>query len=190
MPTEIDPQIIVEHFGFLKQLGLDFGWGPTAVFETILESVHLVAGTPWWGSILLTVLLLRGVFFPLFVRGADASARLAAIKHLTDPLNAMMKIARVTRDVQAVNNITSELKGLYRAADIKLSRMFIPTIGQGLLGYGSFRLLRNMSSLPVPGLDESGLLWVKDLTVADPYFILPAATGICLHLMFKVCKSI
>ena len=135
------------------------------------------------------MLLLRGVFFPLFVRGADASARLAAIKHLTDPLNAQMRIARVARDLEAVNAVTRELKQLYQAADIKMSRMFIPTIGQGLLSYGSFRLLRNMASLPVPGMDESGLLWIKDLTVADPYFILPAATGICLHWMFKVCKS-
>lgn len=190
LPTEIDPQAIVEHFGFLKELGLDFGWGPTAVFQTILESVHLVTGTPWWGSILLTVLLLRGVFIPLFLRGADASARLAAVKHLTDPISARMKIAKMTRDIEGVNAATRDLKQLYTAANIKLSRVFIPTIGQGLLGYGSFRLLRNMAALPVPGMDESGLLWIRDLTVSDPYFILPAATGIFLHWMFRVCKSI
>lgn len=175
--------------GFLKQLGLDFGWGPTAVYETVLESVYLITGTPWWGSILLTVLLFRGVFLPLFIRAADSAARIAAIKHLADPLHARIRIAKATQDIEEVRFATRDLQQLYGAAGIKMTAMFIPVAGQGLIGYGSFRLLRNMATLPVPGLDESGLLWFKDLTISDPYFILPMATGALLHLTFKVCNQ-
>lgn len=156
----------------------------------MLESVHLVTGAPWWGSILLTALLVRGLFLPLFIRGADTSARLAVMKPHSEPISARMKIAKATRDREGMNIAGRQLADLYQASGVKVSRMFVPAIGQGVVGYGSFRLLRNMATLPVPGLDESGLLWIKDLTVPDPYFLLPLAMGYCLHWTFKVCKSI
>ena len=188
--TESLTQGIDEHFGFLKQLGLDFGWGPTAVYETILESVHLATGTPWWGSIMLTALLLRVAFLPLVIRAADTAARVATLKPLTEPINERMKEAKATRDMEALNVATQELRQLYQRGNIKIIRMFFPALGQGLIGYGSFRLLRNMASLPVPGLDEGGLLWLNDLTVGDPFFVLPMITGLGIHLTFKVCNSI
>lgn len=158
--------------------------------ETVLESVHLAAGTPWWGSILLTSLLLRVVFLQPVIRASDTSARLATLTPLTDPIRQRMNAAKATQDTEAVKLGALELRQLYKAADIKFSRVILPFVLQGPLGFGSFRLLRNMGTLPVPGLDEGGLLWLKDLTVCDPYFLLPMITGIGLHWTFKVCKWI
>lgn len=98
-----------------------------------------------------------------------------------------MNIAKATRDVEAVRLATKELYDLYKVANIKMRTLFIAPVGQALLGYGSFRLLRNMANLPVPGMDESGFLWLQDLTISDPYLILPMSTAIMLHWTFKVC---
>lgn len=41
-----------------------------------------------------------------------------------------------------------------------------------------FIALRKMAYLPVPSLQTGGALWFTDLTLADPYYILPlAVTG-------------
>lgn len=180
--------MVGESLGFLKQLGLDFGWGPTAIMQTVLESVYLTTGVPWWGSIILTALLLRVVSFPLVVRAADTSARMATITPLMAPIKKKMEDAKVTRDVEALQRATAEIRQLYKMGDIKILTMALPMILQAPLGFGSFRLLRNMALLPVPGLDEGGLLWISDLTLSDPYFILPIAMGLGLHWTFKVGK--
>lgn len=64
-------------------------------------------------------------------------------------------------------------------------RLFVPML-QVPIGFATFRLMRGMADLPVPGLDDGGFLWLTDLTQSDPYFILPIVTGIAFHLTFKV----
>ena len=80
---------------------------------------------------------------------------------------------------------TQDLRALYRQADIQLWKLAVPLI-QVPIGYGTFRLLKGMAALPVPGLEDGGLLWIKDLTISDPYMILPATTAIAIYYTFKV----
>ena len=57
---------------------------------------------------------------------------------------------------------------------------------QGVFGFGAFRCLRGMTTLPVPGLSTEGWAWFTDLTVSDPYYILPMATGGIMYVIIKV----
>lgn len=57
---------------------------------------------------------------------------------------------------------------------------------QMVAGYGTFVLLRAMGKLPVPGLETGGALWFHNLTIPDPFFIMPAATAFVLHMVLKV----
>ena len=77
------------------------------------------------------------------------------------------------------------MRNLYASAGIKLWKNLLPAI-QVPLAYGMFRLTRNMASLPVPGFEDGGVLWFRDLTVSDPFFLLPMITGISTFYMFKV----
>ncbi|KAI9791637.1 MAG: Mitochondrial inner membrane protein oxa1 [Peltula sp. TS41687] len=175
---------IPEQIGYLKALGLDFGWGPTAMMQWLLEHIHIWMGTPWWLSIALSALALRLAFFKLYVDAADTSGRMAAMKPLTQGLLNKMKQAQVERDTPTVLRIKSEMNSVYARAGIKVWKAFIPAI-QIPFGYGSFRLLRNMSALPVPGLETGGLLWLRDLTIPDPWFGLPILTGMMFYRNLK-----
>ena len=179
---------ITEHIGYLKELGLDFGWGPTAFIETLLEHVHVYTGTPWWASIMLTALVVRLSLFKGYVGAADTTARLSVIGPTAQPISAQIKLAQARRDQQAVVRHTQELRAMYKAADVKLWRIAIPFV-QIPLGYGTFRLMRAMAALPVPGLDEGGIFWLQDLTESDPYLILPIATSAAFYWMFKVMAT-
>lgn len=183
------PQVIFENLGFLKQLGLDYGWGPTTLVQNMLEFAHIYAGTPWWASIMLTGLLVRVVFFKIYLNATDASARMAVIKPYTEPISARLKAARATRDTDTIRQASGELGQLYKNADIKIWKLALPML-QVPLGYGSFRLLNGMAELPVPGLEDGGLLWLKDLTLSDPYFILPIGTGLGFYILFRVSKLV
>ena len=184
-----DPSIaaIEPHIGYLKELGLNFGWGPTAFTEWLFEHVHIYSGLPWAGSIVLTAAVVRLAMLKLFINAADTSARLAHIQPLQAPIQARIKAAKENKDQAALMQAAGELRQTYALGGVSPVTMFLPMIFQGMLGYGSFRLLRNMADLPVPGLDTGGLLWFSDLTIADPLYILPALTSGVVWYTFKVC---
>lgn len=120
-----------------------------------------------------------------YINAADTSARMAVLTPDIAPLKAQMKVAQQNQNKLELGRLTQEVRNLYKAADVKIWKVFVPML-QVPLGFGTFRLLRGMSELPVPGLENGGCLWLKDLTVADPYFILPLMTGLAFHVTFKV----
>ena len=87
------------------------------------------------------------------------------------------------RELQA---ITRERQVLLKNHGVKLTAIFMPLVFQLPLGFGTFRCMRGMSYLPVPGFDEGGFLWLYDLTTPDPFLILPVATAGMYYLVFKV----
>lgn len=176
---------ITEHIGYLKSLGLDYGWGPTSMMEWTMEHIHVFAGTPWWASITLTAILVRVVLFKSYVDAAENAARMVTIQHIIKPLAAKMNAARVAGDTTAMLQHRSEISRINKRAGISPLKSFVPML-QGFAAYGTFRLLRGMANLPVPGLEEGGLAWFYNLTIPDPYFILPLTTAGVLHWLMRV----
>jgi YidC/Oxa1 family membrane protein insertase len=43
-----------------------------------------------------------------------------------------------------------------------------------------------MANYPVESMKTGGLYWFADLTVADPYYVLPILTSLTLFLQFKI----
>lgn len=191
MTTSLDevtssiPPPVYDHLGFLKEMGLDYGWGPTALVETLLEHVHIYLGTPWWASIGISMLIIRATLFKIYIDAADASARRTTIKHLEEPLMARIRAAQAQRDQKAYQEAMIERIALNKAAGIIWWKPLVPFL-QLPIGFGTFRLMRGMASLPVPGLDTGGLMWISDLTQSDPYFVVPLATAAAYYFTFKV----
>jgi YidC/Oxa1 family membrane protein insertase len=152
--------------------------------EWLLEHIHVYAGTPWWVSISLTAIAIRAILFKPYIAAADNAARMQAVKPITDPLNKQMMATR--GDTTAVLQLRSEIQAINKKAGIKLWKSLVP-MTQVFAGYGTFVLLRAMAKLPVPGLETGGALWFHNLTVPDPYLILPAATALALHWVLRVC---
>jgi len=176
---------IPEHIGYLKSLGLDYGYGPTAGIEWVLEHVHILTGTPWWLSIALTAILVRMVLFKPYINAAENASRMAKIMPITKPIQQRMMAAQRAGDMDAVMACRSELNSINKRAGISLSKSFVPMV-QVFAGYGTFVLLRAMSRLPVPGLETGGILWFHNLAVPDPLLILPIATAGVLHWVLRV----
>lgn len=124
-----------------------------------------------------------------YIGASDAAARLAVMSDHVAPMKKRMQAAKDAQDQQAMLSIQREIMGDYRSAGIKMHKMFLPMI-QIPLGYGTFRLMHGMADLPVPGLEDGGFLWIKDLTLADPIFLLPVATSAAFWYTVKVCRHL
>ena len=176
---------IPEQIGFLKELGLDYGWGPTALVEWVLEHIYIYSGLPWWASLIAMTAILRVGMFKLSKDAIEAGTRMRFMDPYIKPLKAKLEAARASKDRTAMMEAQQEMSQMYKRSKIQPLNLFFPLV-QIPFAYGSFRLVRGMSTLPVPGMETGGILWFSDLSLADPYFLLPAMTSGIMFFTFKV----
>ncbi|GLI74956.1 hypothetical protein PoHVEF18_003206 [Penicillium ochrochloron] len=185
-PTDVGYDIseIPEKIGYLKELGLDYGWGPSSMLQYVIEHIHIWTGMPWWASIVGAAVLVRVGLFKPTMAASDTGARTHNARPLIDPLRQEMMKARMNGQTHEFQIKKAELDKVQAQHGIKPSKAFIPML-QIPLGYGIFRVVRGMTSLPVPGLLTESALWLNDLTVADQLYLIPVITASCLYFTLK-----
>lgn len=174
--------------GYLKEgLGLDFGWGPTAINEWILEHIHVYSGLGWGLSIIGTTLAIRLLLLKPMLYTSDNAAKMACLTPVLAPLRKKsMETSATPSGGNAAKMVRQQISHVYAQAGISNWKGMIAPIVSGIFGYGTFRLLRSMATVPVPGLLDAGWAWFSDLTVSDPYYIFPLAIGITMHMTARV----
>jgi YidC/Oxa1 family membrane protein insertase len=185
--SDFDLSTIPERIGYLKgDLGLDYGWGTSALMQWVIEHLHIWGGLPWWAAIIGTGLVIRAALLPASLGASDQAAKMHNLKPVITPLrDAMM------RELQQGNQVVgqqkrTEMKEIHKAHGVQTYKTFLPMI-QIPLGFGIFRVTRGMTSLPLPGFLDESFFWIKDLTVCDPMYILPVITSAAMYWTFKVC---
>ncbi|POS77124.1 oxidase assembly protein 1 [Diaporthe helianthi] len=166
-----------ETIGYLHNLGLDYGWGPTAFSQWFVEHLHIWGGLPWWASIVGFAVLVRLVLAKPALVAQQESIKMNKLRK--DPVFSSLQEKFMHAMAGAQNLTHAEMSQLRMQMNlvrerhgIKTWKTFIPML-QAPIAFGMFRLCTGMTSLPVPGLETAGTLWFTDLTVADPYMILP-----------------
>ncbi|KAI0453548.1 hypothetical protein F5B21DRAFT_479058 [Xylaria acuta] len=178
---------IPQRIGYLYDLGLDYGWGSAACCQWLLEHVHVYSGLPWWGSIAAVALLFRGVIFYPTLMGSKHAAITQLVTTTPEYVRAKADFDEAvtrTQDRSAILNARAEMRRLNKAAG---ASALMPLVGITMLpfSFGMFRLVRGMADIPVPGMETGGLAWFTDLTVPDPFYILPCLSTALAVLTFK-----
>ncbi|KXT13159.1 hypothetical protein AC579_9382 [Pseudocercospora musae] len=185
-PGYADPSAIPEGIGYLKQIGVDFGFGPTSAVEWALEHLHIWGGLPWWASILATGALMRIVMFPLYLKMSDSLARQHALSSVTKPLYERINVAKKAGNTAELLQLWQQISAIHKRAGIRTGSQVLPMLIQGVLGYCGFKLMRAMVALPVPGLQDGGFLWLTNLTMTDGYLVLPAVMAAVMHVIGRM----
>ncbi|KAK0772988.1 hypothetical protein LTR02_015193 [Friedmanniomyces endolithicus] len=177
---------IPEKIGYLHGIGLNWWYGPTSSLEWLLEHIHVYSGMPWWGSIAATALVVRVALFPLYLRASDSMARGSALVSVTQPITQKMQEAQRAGDTAATMLHWTQLMAVRKRAGLSMTASFAPMVLQGVLGFAGFKLIRAMSTLPIPAFRDGGFLWLSDLTVPDPFGILPLAMAAAIHTLVRM----
>lgn len=169
----------------LQSMGLG-GNGPAGCIQQILEFLHVTVDVPWWGAIALGAVVIRTILFPLMIY-----QRKVAINFR----NHMPTIARLQQkisDAKTVgNNVemskrTIELTDYMKRNDVKFRRMLVMPVVQVPILLSVYQAITKMSNLPVESMKLGGISWFTDLTVPDPYYILPAVTSLSILAMLEL----
>lgn len=135
----------------------------TGLISNILETFHSF-GAPWWLSIMLLTVIVRGLLFPLTVRQVKNMRAMQELRPEMDTLREKYKEDRAKQQ-QAIME-------LYKERQINPAAGFLPILVQMPVFITMYHVIRDHEET-FRSFASGGILWFSDLTKADPYFILP-----------------
>ena len=158
--------------GDFTSLGLG-GYSPIGLIQWSLEYLHVDVHLPWWSAIIVSTLVLRTMIFPIGVRIQANAVKLNNIRPQQESI-----MAKVRQYNQAGNSTlsaqqTAKLYALYQKHGCNPMKMFIMPLVQFPLFLSFFIAIRRMAAVPVESMKTGGILWFSDLTIPDPYYVLP-----------------
>lgn len=169
----------------LASIGLG-GYSPIGLLQNSLEFMHVSTGLPWWASIAITTVLIRGMMTPVVIISQRNAAKMANIGPQMAEYNAQMADAKQLGDAHAVTQARQNLQLLMKRTNCNPMKSMAVMIVSAPVFVSYFIGLRRMVNAPVEAFSDGGLLWFIDLTVKDPYFILPALTSATMYLTLKL----
>jgi YidC/Oxa1 family membrane protein insertase len=131
----------------------------------LLTVFHADLGAPWWLSIVMLTVVVRAALLPLAVR---QTKNMRATQALRPDLEKLQKEHK--EDPQ---KLQQETMRLYRERKVNPLGGCLPIAVQIPILTVLYFTLKEFETLQ--SFQTGGLLWFADLTVADPFFILPVA---------------
>jgi YidC/Oxa1 family membrane protein insertase len=122
-------------------------------------------GAPWWLAIVMLTVVVRTLLFPVTYRQVKSMRKLQELKPEMDEVRARYK-----DDVQKQRE---EIARLYQERRVNPLGGCLPIAVQIPIFLVLYYTIRQFDKLD--SFQTGGLFWFKDLTVADPLFILPVA---------------
>lgn len=182
-PTAVEVLQAVTAEPRLTELGLG-AYTPVGLIQNLLDFMHLDLGFPWWGAIVAGTVLARLVVFPAIVKGQREAVKLNNVLPEMTKLTNRMTEAKQSGNKFEFSKAYSELTLFQKKHDVNPFRGFLIPLVQAPVFISFFIALRQMSYLPVPSMQTGGVLWFPDLTIADPFYILPlAVTGTMFFIL-------
>ena len=165
-----------------SSLGLAHGW-PSGYMQSLLETIYINADMSWSGTIILATVLLRVCVFPIMLH---ARKKMVHANHHMPEFQQHQYNIHIAQTKQELALATRKFKEFRVEKRISMSAQFVPPMCSGLLLSTMFFALRGMANCPVESMATGGMGWFVDLTVMDPYFILPVLTASTLALNMKI----
>ena len=165
-----------------SSLGLAHGW-PSGYMQSLLETIYMNADMGWSGTIILATVLLRVCVFPIMLH---ARKKMIHANHHMPEFQQHQYNIHIATTKQELALATRKFKEFRIEKRISMSAQFVPPMCSGLLLSTMFFALRGMANCPVESMATGGMGWFVDLTVMDPYFILPVLTASTLAINMKI----
>lgn len=161
-------------------------WWPSGRLQYFMEQIHLGCGLEWWQTILLTTFCVRLLVFPLVIMAQKNVAAMNNIMPEMSKIQSKLTDARRRGDVYESAQLGQQLQVFMSKEGVNPLKNILPVLFQLPIFMSMFLGLRGMANCPVPSMDTGGFLWIENLTMADPFYLLPFLTSTTLYIQFKL----
>jgi YidC/Oxa1 family membrane protein insertase len=159
---------LIKDYGWLTILAQPMFW--------IMDQLHTLIGNWGWTIIAFTILI-KLAFFPLSAAGYKSMAKM---KTVTPKMQAIRE--RYKSDPVKMNQATMEL---YKSEKINPLGGCLPIVVQMPVFIALYYVLQ--SSVEMRGAPWVG--WIHDLTLPDPFYILPVLYAISMYITQKLSPA-
>ncbi len=142
----------------------------TSILGTGLEFFYS-QGLPWWLSIAVLTVLVRSLLFPLTIKQVKSMRAMQDLKPEMDRIRAKYKDNRQKQQ--------EEIMKLYQERQVNPLGGCLPLLVQMPIFIAMFYVIRSFGDTH-PSFTNGGLLWFRDLSAMDPYFILPILSAVTM----------
>lgn len=156
-------------------LGLG-GNSPIGLLQNALEWIHVSMDVPWFATIILSTVVIRILLTPLVVITQRNAAVMRNVMPEMQELQAKVTEARQMGNAIQYAQHNQQLIMMMREKGINpLKNMLVP-MAQMPIFLSYFLGIRRMVNAPVESLHTGGISWFTDLTMTDPFYVLPLIT--------------
>ncbi|KAI9221826.1 60Kd inner membrane protein-domain-containing protein [Blastocladiella britannica] len=169
----VTTDLVTHAMGDLKAMGLASSWTPVGWFQQALETIHITTGLPWWATIVAGTLAANVALTPLLIKYQQQAVNLKVIQPELAPAQAEVEKATAAQDSAALVTAKNHVAQVYHKYKmVPLPGLLLPAISVPVF-FSILHAVKDMADAGVPGFKDGGFLWFSDLTVADPYYVLP-----------------
>ena len=179
--TELPPQ------GDLASLGLCANT-PVGLLQYMIESIHIQASLPWWGAIVASTFILRIVIFPVVMKIQKNGV---LMNNINPEIHKLMKRQREYKQMgnkALADQYSHKIWSVYQKHNCNPLKMAVMPLIQLPLFLSFFIAIRRMAAVPVESMKTGGVFWFTDLTVPDPYYVLPVLACGSFVASIEVCR--
>ncbi len=154
-----------------------------------LEWIHLEIVANYGWAIVLVTLLIRVLFFPLTHKSQESMGKMQElnpkVQAIRTKYRSKLKDKQGRPNVEAQRLMNEEVMKVYKSAGVNPASGCFPILLQMPVFFAFFRLLS--TAVELRGAPWIG--WIHDLSVPDPYYVLPILMGVTSVAMQKMMPA-
>ncbi|XP_067132380.1 mitochondrial inner membrane protein OXA1L [Centruroides vittatus] len=173
----IEPSLVSQGLG---------GWTPVGLLQHAFEYCHIHFDLPWWLTIVVSTVVIRTLMFPLVIKAQKNAIKMNNTLPQMQVLQVKMSNARRSGNALEATKYAHEMALFMKEKGIDPLKGLIVPLVQAPIFISFFFALRGMANLPVESFKTGGILWFENLSIVDPYYILPLITSGTLFLAIEL----
>ena len=130
--------------------------------------------------------MIRTMVLPFVIKAQKNVTRLNNNMPQMQVLQEKMSDARRRGDMYDSAVLGQEMQKFMKEKNIDPIKNIVPIMFQLPFFMSMFLGLRGMANLPLESMMSGGLYWFKDMTVPDPFYVLPALVSATLFLQIRI----
>ncbi|XP_031618184.1 mitochondrial inner membrane protein OXA1L-like isoform X2 [Contarinia nasturtii] len=154
------------------ELGLG-GYTPVGILQNGLEFLHVSYDLPWFATIAISTVIIRILITPLAVLAQRNTAVMCNVLPQVNDIQSKMVRAGKAGNTLEFAQYNEELKNIMKDKRYNPIKNMLVPLAQAPIFISYYFGINAMVDAPVLSLQTGGIFWFTDLTVADPYYILP-----------------
>lgn len=183
-PIPVDPTVMIGEPSF-EMLGLG-SWWPAGRVQVLMEWIHVDLGLEWYQTIAMTAIIMRLITFPFVVMAQKNVANMHNVSPGLAAIQEKMSDARRRGDQMESAELGHQCALYMKEKGINPIKNMLPIMIQLPIFMSMIVGLRGMAKLPVPSMEEGGILWFENLCMYDPFYILPLITASSMFLQIRM----